>query len=188
MDFLRVSRLKNARLDIGCGGSKQKGFIGIDKRELEGVDIVHDLEVFPWPLPLESCILATSSHVVEHLKPWLMLKFMDQVWDVLIPGGDFAIAVPYAGSRGYWQDPTHCNGCNEVTWQYFDPAFPLYSIYKPKPWEIHKGFPVYQEQGNLEVILRKLPHDIGKARADVQSLTLGVSVADTAKLDEQVGE
>jgi len=162
MDFQECCNLKNVKLDIGCGENKQAGFLGIDKREVKGVDIVHDLEAFPWPIPKESCISAVASHFVEHLKPWLMLEFMDEVWSILVPEGDFAIAVPYAWSRGYWQDPTHINGCNEVTWQYFDPDFPLYTIYKPKPWKIHNGFPVYQNQGNLEVILRKIPEDLGE--------------------------
>ncbi len=175
------------RLDIGCGGNKQEGFLGIDKRELKGVDIVHDLEIFPWPVSDKSCYTAVASHFVEHLKPWLMLEFMDEVWRVLMEGGDFAIAVPYAGSRGYWQDPTHINGCNEVTWQYFDPDFPLYNIYKPKPWKIHKGFPVYQDQGNLEVILRKIPEDVGKAKSDVTGNTLGISVADGTDVGEAIG-
>ncbi|MCK5015646.1 MAG: hypothetical protein KAS32_01125 [Candidatus Peribacteraceae bacterium] len=187
MDFLEQQKLKNVRLDIGCGGNKQEGFIGMDKKELDGVDIVHNIEHFPWPLLNESCITCVASHFVEHLKPWLMLDFMNEVWRVMNPGGDFAIAVPYAGSRGYWQDPTHINGCNEVTWQYFDPDFLLYNIYKPKPWKIHKGFPVYQNQGNLEVILRKVDEITGKARADVAGTTIGISVADGTVISEVVG-
>ena len=30
------------QLDIGCGSNKQKGFVGMDKRDIAGVDIVHD--------------------------------------------------------------------------------------------------------------------------------------------------
>jgi len=182
-----LQRMINVRLDIGCGGNKQEGFLGMDKREMEGVDIVHDLEVFPWPLPDNCCTTVVASHFVEHLKPWLMLDFMNEVWRVLNPGGDFAIAVPYAGSRGYWQDPTHINGCNEVTWQYFDPDFPLYAIYTPLPWSIHKGFPVYQNQGNMEVILRKIAIEVGDAKADIAGGTLGISVADGSKVGETIG-
>lgn len=54
MDFMEISKLKNVKLDIGCGGNKQEGFIGMDKRELPGVDIIHDLEVFPWCIPTDS--------------------------------------------------------------------------------------------------------------------------------------
>lgn len=187
MDFSELVKKTKGRLDIGCGGNKQKGFIGIDKRELPGVDIVHDLESFPWPVPDNSCEIAIASHFIEHVKPWLMLDLMNEVWRVLEVGGDFCIAVPYAGSRGYWQDPTHVNGCNEVTWQYFDPEYPLYGIYNPKPWKIKKGFPVYQIQGNLEVILTKLSTELGTAICDLGSSDLGVSVADSASAKERVG-
>jgi SAM-dependent methyltransferase len=115
-----------------------------------------------------------------------MLDFMNEVWRVMKPGGTFAIAVPYAGSRGFWQDPTHINGCNEVTWQYFDPDYPLYTIYKPKPWKIRKGFPVYQVQGNMEVILEKISENLGAAKEEV-GRTLGVSVADGIDTDERIG-
>jgi hypothetical protein len=69
-----------------------------------------------------------------------------------------AIIVPYAGSPGYWQDPTHCNPCSETTWAYFDPEEPrsqggLWRIYKPKPWKIE--LLNWNAMGNLEVILRK---------------------------------
>ena len=144
------------KLDIGCGQNKQEGFVGIDYREMEGVDIIHNLETFPCPVEDESVMVAISSHVVEHIKPWFSIPFMDEVWRVLVPGATFAVATPYPGSRGFWQDPSHCNGWNEATWQYFDPRYPLYLIYRPKPWKILKGFPVWQPNGNIEVILEKV--------------------------------
>ena len=69
----------------------------------------------------------------------IFLRFMDEVWRILKVGGEFLCAFPYAGSPGYWQDPTHCNGINETTFDYFDPKGPmsgglLWDIYKPKPW------------------------------------------------------
>lgn len=157
--LLRDSNL-GVKLDIGCGSNKQEGgFIGIDIRPLPGVDIVQDLEKFPWPLPDNCASLAVSSHVIEHINParGIFLQFMDEVWRILKPGGRFVIAVPYAGSQGYWQDPTHCNGCNEVTWAYFDPMdlSGLYNIYKPKPWRIVPNSLNWAVNGNMEVILEK---------------------------------
>jgi SAM-dependent methyltransferase len=150
------------RIDIGCGGNKQDGFVGIDYRKLPGVDIVHDLEKFPWPLPDECASLAMSSHVVEHINPHggVFLRFMDEAWRILKPGGQFMIATPYAGSPGYWQDPTHCNGCNEMTWAYFDPMEAgghLYKIYQPKPWKIESS--TWNIAGNMEVLLVKRKDD-----------------------------
>lgn len=148
------------KLDIGCGENKQPGgFVGMDIRKFPGVDIVQDLESFPWSLPDESVSFAVASHVIEHINParGTFLKFMDEVWRVLKPGGKFAISLPYAGSPGYWQDPTHCNPCNEITWAYFDPLDQsgLYFIYKPRPWKIIPETLSWQVNGFMELVLEK---------------------------------
>ena len=156
------------RLDIGCGGNKQgPNWVGIDYRPIPGiVDIVHDLETFPWPLPDECAQVAIASHVVEHINPakGTFISFMDEVWRVLQYGGEFGIATPYAGSHGYFQDPTHINPCNETTFAYFDPldqmtGGQLYRIYQPKPWQIKPGSLHLNKNGNLEVVLIKRRDD-----------------------------
>ena len=157
-----IKEKSGIQLDIGCGENKQRGFVGLDRRKLKGVDIVHDLEAFPYPLPDESCICIIGSHIVEHIKPWLMIDFMNELWRILKVGQQLALALPYAGSPGYWQDPTNCNGCNQATWQYFDPKFTLYNIYKPKPWEIEIN--AWQVTGNMEVVMRKITESEGKKR------------------------
>lgn len=144
------------RLDVGCGENKQLGFVGMDVRDLPGVDIVHDWNDIPWPLPDESVLVAMASHVVEHIQPWNFgfIKFMDEVWRVLKPGGQFAMVLPHGLSQGYQQDPTHCNQCNENTFFYFTPGHPLYNIYRPKPWKLE--FREWSPNANIEVILVKI--------------------------------
>lgn len=143
-------------LDLGCGEAKQKNFIGLDKRKLPGVDIVWDLEIYPYPLPDECCLTITGSHIIEHIKPWLTIDFFNELWRIMKVGGRLALSTPYAGSYGFWQDPSHTKGFNEASFQYFDPVYPLYQIYKPKPWQILKGFPVWQCNGNLEIVMEKI--------------------------------
>ena len=64
----RVLRVNAAiRLDLGCGANKQPGFVGMDIRALPGVDIVHDVEDIPWPLPDGCCMAIMASHLVEHI-------------------------------------------------------------------------------------------------------------------------
>jgi len=156
------------RLDIGCGSNKQApDWVGMDYRKVPGVDIVQDLEEFPWKeLPDESVLVAIAAHVVEHINPakGTFIRFMDEVWRILKPDGEFAIVTPYAGSPGYWQDPSHCNPCSENTFRYFDPldqptGGALYSIYKPKPWKIKPGTLSLKKTGNLEVVLVKRRED-----------------------------
>ena len=155
MSKSKLEKKKGFCLDIGCGSNKQPQFLGMDKRKLPGVDIVHDIEKIPWPLDNESCLTVVGHHIWEHIKPWLSIDIMNELWRILKPDGQLCLSMPYGVSRGFVQDPSHCNPTSEVTWQYFDPDYPLYGIYKPKPWKIEKGFPVYQENGNLEVLMRK---------------------------------
>jgi hypothetical protein len=73
------------RLDVGCGANKQEGFVGMDARALDGVDIVHNWNDYPWPLP-DGCVLtAVASHVVEHVNPadGGFLRWMDELWRVM---------------------------------------------------------------------------------------------------------
>lgn len=145
-------------LDIGCGANKNPNMVGIDVRALPGVDIVWNIEEVPWPLPDECVLTSVMSHVYEHINPagGKVLEVMNEIWRITKVGGQLAISMPYGWSFGYIQDPTHCNPANEATWQYFDPRFPLYGIYHPRPWEIQKGFPAWQANGNMEVLLKKL--------------------------------
>lgn len=154
-----LKKKSGIRLDIGCGESKQKNFVGLDRRPLKGVDIVHDLESFPYPLPDECCLTIVGSHIIEHIKPWLTIDLLNELWRIMKLGGQLALSTPYAGSTGFWQDPTHCNGCVAATFQYFDPHYPLWQIYKPKPWRIEKGFPAWQVNGNMEVLMEKIKID-----------------------------
>lgn len=143
-------------LDIGCGINCQTGFVGMDKRKLPGVQIVHDAERFPWPLDDGSCEVIAASHLIEHIKPWLQIDFMNECWRILKPGGVLMISTPYATSFGFQQDPTHCTSWNEATPRYFapEPGNILYPIYEPKPWKIEKLF--YDKKRNMEVAFRKI--------------------------------
>lgn len=144
------------RLDIGCGRNIQPGFVGMDIQALPGVDIVHDWNVFPWPLP-DGCVLtAVASHVVEHVNPadFHFINWMNELWRICKVGAQVALVYPHGSSQGFLQDPTHCNALNENTWWYFDPALPqLYNFYQPKPWKVvdRRWSPVT----NVEVILEK---------------------------------
>lgn len=90
----------------------------------------------------------------------IFMRFMDEVWRILKPGGEFLCGLPYAGSIGYFQDPSHVNPCNEVTWEYFDPKGPrtdgaFWNIYKPKPWKIKLQSFTWNILGNIEIVLIK---------------------------------
>lgn len=151
----QIGKAAGIRLDVGCGANKQPGWYGIDFQSLPGVDLVWDLLATPWPLPDECATVAIASHVVEHIPPHNLgfIKFMNEVWRVLKPGGEFAIITPHGWSAGYLQDPTHCNPCNENTWWYFVQDHPLWSFYQPRPWRVKHL--MFEYTANIEIVLVK---------------------------------
>lgn len=154
-------KLKNhVNVNLGAGESLISGFINVDIVPKPGIDIVCDLEKYPWPFPSGSVNLLVASQLVEHIDPHggNFIRFMDEAWRVLKTDGQFMIATPYGQSAAYIQDPTHCNPCNELTWSYFDPhddmsGGMLYMNYRPKPWRILENS--WYSQGNMEVLLQK---------------------------------
>ena len=92
-------------VDIGCGPSKIDGFIGLDIRRLPLVDIVHDLNVIPWPLESNSADLVIASHVVEHVDS--VISFMSELHRILKDEGKLVIRYPHYSQRHAFTDPTH---------------------------------------------------------------------------------
>jgi hypothetical protein len=152
-----LARGQGIYLDLACGPKKEPTAIGLDKRALPGVDLVHDLEVLPWPLPDACCLRILASHIVEHLKPWLIFDILNEAHRVMKDHGQLLIATPYAGSPGFWMDPSHTHGWIESTAMYFDCGHPLWEAYRPRCWQIEDGFPQWQSDGTLHIIFRKRP-------------------------------
>lgn len=118
------------KLDIACGQNKQVGFTGIDIAPCDGVDIVHDLTIYPWPIEDKSVGQAFCSHYVEHIpmtEPFStrygrgqdsLLMFFDELYRILAPEGQVTIVCPYYSSMRAWQDPTHRRAISEATFLY----------------------------------------------------------------------
>ena len=147
-------------LDVGAGPHPQPGCITMDKRKLDGIDVVHDAEEFPYPFADQTFSRIILSHVMEHLKPWLALDIMNELWRIMKPEGVLMLAMPYPNSTGFWQDPTHIKSWNEATPCYFDPQHGsgLYGIYKPKPWKVEAN--VWKVEGNIEIVFRRREEDV----------------------------
>ncbi len=152
---------KTIKLDIGCGAHPQPGFVGMDVQDFKDSSnfIRHNITKYPWPLP-DGCVsLAIASHVAEHINPadFGFIRWLNEVWRVMEVGGKFMMALPYAGTPGYWQDPTHVNPCTEHTWRYFDPldSSGFYKFYRPAPWKYNQDMCTWDLQGFMEVVLEK---------------------------------
>lgn len=105
------------KYDLACGQNKREGFVGIDIVKAEGVDMVFDLEAFPWPLDSDSADELHASHYIEHVHD--LFAFFDEAWRVAKDGATFTIVCPYYTSIRAWQDPTHVRPISEATFLYF---------------------------------------------------------------------
>ncbi len=106
------------KLEIACGQNKPEGYFGIDIADTPQTDLVYDLENFPWPIPDNSVDEAACSHYIEHTKD--IIKFMEEVYRILKPGGKILIRAPYYNSVRGWQDPTHTRLISEATFLYYN--------------------------------------------------------------------
>lgn len=104
------------RIDLGCGINKRTGFIGVDSRNFEGVDIVTDLADKPWPWADESVTEVNASHFIEHLTPSQRIHFCNELYRVLKPAvydggkpvvGFATVATPHWASVRAYGDLTH---------------------------------------------------------------------------------
>jgi len=109
-----VSKL--VRLDLACGQRKQPGYVGVDCVKMPGVDIVHDLNRYPWPFDNGSVDEIFISHYLEHVGD--LVKFMNEIYRILKIGGKAKIIAPYYNSIRCWQDPTHTQAISENSFFY----------------------------------------------------------------------
>lgn len=105
-------------LDIGCGNHKIKGAIGLDSSKIPGVDVVHDLEKFPYPFKKNSFDIIHANQVLEHLESPLD-KTLKELCRICKPNGRIKIIVPHALSIGAFSDPTHKKFFTWFTFDYF---------------------------------------------------------------------
>ncbi len=110
--------IKLLKVDLGCGQNKEEGWYGVDYKKCPGVDKVHDLTKFPWPFKDESVDEVKSIHYIEHTLD--LIKFVDEIYRILKPGGKAMFIAPYYSSMRAFQDPTHVRFISEASFLYFN--------------------------------------------------------------------
>ncbi len=139
LGFTKESILGSTRaLDVGCGGRKLPGSVGMDILRLPGVDVVHSFDQIPWPFEDNSFDLIFLNHALEHVRD--VVAVMNEIHRVLAPGGRLVVQVPYFRCADAYNDPTHTHFFTHGTLDYFvkDSGLSKYA-YSDKLF-IKKGF------------------------------------------------
>lgn len=115
--------LAPAILDVGCGMDKLAGAIGIDANPRSRADVVHDLDVFPWPFADDTFEYVRAQDVLEHVVDFV--RCMEEIWRVCKDGAIVTVRMPFMTSVHFATDPTHRRSSTSRTFDYFDPKKPL---------------------------------------------------------------
>ena len=114
-------------LDLGCGKKKRPGAIGIDYNKRTDADIIHDLNVFPYPIDDEAFDEIYVDNTLEHLDN--VIGVMEEIHQICKKDGLIKIMVPYFRSVYACIDPTHKHFFTANSFAYFDPDNPICQRY-----------------------------------------------------------
>lgn len=115
------------KLDLGCGKKKRAGAIGLDNSDRHDADIIHDLNIFPYPFKENEIDDIYLDNVLEHLDN--PMQVMEEVHRICKPGGKVKVIVPYFRSLWAFIDPTHKHFFTVNSLAYFDPRHQICKRY-----------------------------------------------------------
>jgi SAM-dependent methyltransferase len=109
-------------LDVGCGMKKRMGAIGIDVNPRSDADIVHDLNVTPYPFASNYFDEIWCDNVVEHLDN--IVKVVSELHRIAKPSAKLTVIVPFYPHRQANTDPTHMHFFGVHSFDYFTAGNP----------------------------------------------------------------
>ncbi|MFN0038623.1 MAG: class I SAM-dependent methyltransferase [Burkholderiales bacterium] len=121
-------------LDVGCGKSKFPGSTGIDFAQNSFADILHDLNVFPYPLADHSFDVILCRNVIEHVQN--VVGLMEEIHRVGRNGAEIIITTPHFSSVYSYQDPTHLRHLAFDSLDYFTENTRHSNFYSSKRFEM----------------------------------------------------
>ncbi len=104
------------KLNLGCGLDAREGYINCDVAQLEGVDVVHDLNSLPLPFADSRFSHILCQDILEHVD---YVALMPELYRILSKGGVLHIRVPHYTSRYNFMDPTHRRRFSFMTFRFF---------------------------------------------------------------------
>ena len=104
-------------LNLGCGRKAREDAINVDLVPGEHTDVVHDLDVLPWPFENDQFSEVLAFDVIEHLDR--LVPVMEEIHRVMKPGGVVRITVPHFSSSNAFTDITHRHYFGRFSFDYF---------------------------------------------------------------------
>lgn len=112
------------RYNLGCGFTKKKGYINVDKSKEVNPDILADIEIMPWTwAESNNAELIEMDNLIEHIERKNFVGVMKECHRVLKKDGILWIRVPEMrvdNLMAALSDPDHFNWYTVETTDYFD--------------------------------------------------------------------
>lgn len=131
------------RLNLGAGNRLIGGEGAVNHdltKHRPEIDVAHDLNVLPWPWADGEFEGVVAWAVLEHLEIDLLTS-INEIWRILIPGGEFTVKIPYWKHEEAYNDPTHRFVYGLGIFELFDPTTRRgeeYDFYTDRKWKLCK--------------------------------------------------
>ncbi len=165
-----AKRRRLLALDLGAAHAHPSGYLGVDRRAADGVDIVAEM---PSQLPLAEASVGVIRAVdfMEHVADKIGL--FNELYRLLAPGGLLLSQTPSTDGRGAFQDPTHVAFYNENSFWYYTEAnyrnfvpeiqarFQVSRLVTSYPSEWHAAHDISYVTGNLIAVKEPMDRNGG---------------------------
>ena len=105
------------KLNLGCAEDIREGWVNLDFLNQKGVDVVHDVNNYPWPFKDNEFERVFASHVLEHVED--LIEVMNEINRICKNGARVVIRVPHFSCGVSYRDPTHKRLFSYFTFEYF---------------------------------------------------------------------
>lgn len=101
------------QIRLGAGQKADPEAVNVDVRDLDGIDIVHDLTKFPWTIDSNQFDIIVARDVIEHIPPRrkngkdLLVQFIEEVYRIAKPDSKALFKFPHPQEKHQYGDPTH---------------------------------------------------------------------------------
>jgi len=107
------------KLNLGCGGKRVDGFVGVDRWPTPAVDVIADVTArLPFADAVADEILLDN--VIEHIPD--IPRLMHELHRIGRDGARLVIRTPHFTSLSSWRDPTHVHHLSYFSLDHFTRA------------------------------------------------------------------
>ena len=106
------------KINLGCGSTPKEGYINVDIIDFNWVDIVHDLNEFPYPFEDDSIDEINMDSIFEHLKD--PIKVVEELWRICKDRSKIHIKTSHYASQNAWDDMDHKKTFGAMSFKHWD--------------------------------------------------------------------